>query len=276
MVFEAFLPCPLLRTYVTSYFVRHFTFSDASLIPFKPYAPRPEHSLAFFPRDREGVEYICGKGILQRPRSAIIGQHTIRTNRHLGRNFIVFIVNFKPGVLFRLLGLPLHELTNTFCDAQAFFSKDIRLVNERLSSTDSFIEMKQIIEQFLIGLIGKLKKSPHALDIVSAMLLKDSGKHSLDWLAHQSCLSPRQFQRIFIERMGIGPKLYARIARFDKAFRMKNNYPHYDWLTIALACGYSDYQHLVRDYKEFATVTPSIYYLEDSKAPERCFGRHES
>jgi transcriptional regulator GlxA family with amidase domain len=57
---------------------------------------------------------------------------------------------------------------------------------------------------------------------------------------------------------------------------MKNNYPHYDWLTIALACGYNDYQHLVKDYKEFAAVTPSIYYLQDSKAPERFFGRHEN
>lgn len=276
MVFEELLPCPFLRSYVKSFHVRHFTFGDGCSIPFKPYAPRPEHSLVFFPRDREAVEYISGKEIIQRPRSVIIGQHTIRTNRHLGKDFIVFIVNFQPGVLFRLLGIPLHELTNTYFDAEAFFTRDIRLVNEHLNSTDSYQEMKQIIEQFLIGLVGKLKKPPHALDMVSNLLLHDSRNCSLDWLANQSCLSPRQFQRIFIERMGIGPKLYARIARFDKAFRMKNNYPHYDWLTIALACGYNDYQHLVKDYKEFAAVTPSIYYLQDNKAPERFFGRHES
>jgi AraC-like DNA-binding protein len=222
------------------------------------------------------VEYIAGKEIIQRPRSVIIGQHTIRTNRHLGSNFIVFIVDFRPGVLYRLLGVPLHELTNTFCDAEVFFSKDIRLVNERLSSTESFMEMKHIVEQFLLGLIRKSKKPPHPLDKVSSLLLQHSPAYSLDWLASQSCLSVRQFQRIFIERMGIGPKLYARIARFDKAFRMKNNCPQDDWLTIALACGYTDYQHLVRDYKEFAFVTPCVFYLEDSKAPERCFGRHES
>jgi AraC-like DNA-binding protein len=276
MVFEEFVPIPFLRAYVKSYYFRHFTFADASPVPFKPYAPRPEHSLAFFPRDREGVEYICGKGILQRPRSVIIGQHTIRTNRHLGKDCIVIIVNFQPGVLFRLLGVPLQELTNTYADAQAFFSKDISLVNERLSSTDCYQEMKQIIEHFLVDLLKNIKKEPHALDKVSALLLQNPQCRSLDWLAHQSCLSPRQFQRIFIERMGIGPKLFARITRFDKAFRMKNNYPHLDWLTIALACGYSDYQHLVKDYKEFALVTPSAYYLQDSKAPERYFGRHES
>jgi AraC-like DNA-binding protein len=275
MVFEEYLPCPLLRNYVKSYYVRHFTFVDASYIPFKPYAPRPEHSLAFFPRDTEGVEYMCSKKIIQRPRSVIIGQHTIRTNRHLGKDFIVFIVNFQPGVLFRLLGIPLHELTNTYIDAQGFFSRDICLVNERLNSTDSHLEMKQIIEEFLLGLLGKIKKPPHAIDALSNLVLQNPQKCSLDWLADQSCLSPRQLQRVFIERMGIGPKLYARIARFDKAFRMKNNHPHLDWLTIALACGYNDYQHLVKDYKEFADVTPSTYYLQDSKAPERCFGRYE-
>jgi transcriptional regulator GlxA family with amidase domain len=125
-------------------------------------------------------------------------------------------------------------------------------------------------------LIGKIKKAPHAIDTVSNLLLQNPHNGSLEWLAAQSCLCPRQFQRTFIQRMGIGPKLFARIARFDKAFRMKNNNPQLDWLTIALTCGYNDYQHLAKDYKEFAQVTPSDYYLQDSKAPERYFGKHES
>jgi AraC-like DNA-binding protein len=275
MIFEAYSPCPALRAYVKSYHVRHFTFGHTSAIPFKPYAARPEHTLAFFPRDAEGVDYLAGGLRTQRPRSAVIGQHTLRTNRHLGKDFIVFIVDFYPGVLYRLLGIPLQQLTNTYVDAEVFFSGDIRRVNERLNSTGCYQEMKGIIEQFLVGLVGKIKKAPHAIDQVSNLLAQQPGYASLDALADGCCLGPRQFQRTFTERMGVGPKLFARIARFDKAFRMKNNHPHLDWLTIALACGYHDYQHLVRDYLHFAAATPTAFYQEEGKAPERYFGRHE-
>jgi AraC-like DNA-binding protein len=127
--------------------------------------------------------------------------------------------------------------------------------------------MKGIIEQFLVGLVGKIKKAPHAIDQVSNLLAQQPGYASLDALADGCCLGPRQFQRTFTERMGVGPKLFARIARFDKAFRMKNNHPHLDWLTIALACGYHDYQHLVRDYLHFAAATPTAFYQEEAKLP---------
>ena len=56
--------------------------------------------------------------------------------------------------------------------------------------------------------------------------------------------------------MGLAPKLYARIVRFDQAFRLKERQPGLDWLAVAVQTGYYDYRHLVRDFKEFAGVTP--------------------
>lgn len=72
--------------------------------------------------------------------------------------------------------------------------------------------------------------------------------------------------------MGVSPKLYARIIRFDQAFRMRNRYPQLDWLSIAIYCGYHDYQHLVKDYKDFTGCTPNEFYALEQLAPERFFG----
>ena len=47
-----------------------------------------------------------------------------------------------------------------------------------------------------------------------------------------------------------------------------------DWLSIALSCGYYDYQHLAKDYREFTGTTPVVFYQTDQKAPERLFGLH--
>jgi transcriptional regulator GlxA family with amidase domain len=103
-------------------------------------------------------------------------------------------------------------------------------------------------------------------------MLQNPANVSLDWLADQACLSTRQFYQNFVQRMGISPKLYRRIIRFDNTIRLRNAQPHKDWLSIAVELGYYDYQHLVRDYKEFTHLTPTEFSQRENQAPERTFG----
>ncbi|MCC5930741.1 MAG: AraC family transcriptional regulator [Cyclobacteriaceae bacterium] len=271
---QAFLPIPALQRYVKSYQLWHFIFSDPGKLPFKPYAARPEQALVFCVRGFEIIEYTTSQTFIERPRSYIMGQFIERVNRHIGSpDFIIIVVNFHPGVLFRFTGIPNHELTNTFIDAEAAFSKEIRRVNERLNRTGDYPEMIGIIENFLLEIVGSLKNDSHPIDTVSSLIIEHPENFSLIELANECFLSSRQFERRFKERMGISPKLYARIARANKAFRMKYHYPNEDWLDIALACGYHDYQHMVKDFLDFAGATPASYVLEDiKKAPERIFG----
>ena len=63
----------------------------------------------------------------------------------------------------------------------------------------------------------------------------------------------------------MGPKLHARIVRFDQAFRLKERQPGLDWLAVAVQCGYYDYRHLVRDFKAFAAVTPPQLLATDAR-----------
>jgi AraC-like DNA-binding protein len=191
-------------------------------------------------------------------------------------DFLLFQVVFQPGVLFRLTGIPIHELTDTVLDAEAIFSKEIHQVNQRLNSTDNHLEMVHIVEDFLSYLVGRVKYDRKPVDKVGLYLLRQPRPVSLDWLASEACLSRKQFYRKFVERMGVSPKLYSRIIQFDNAVKLKNAQPTRDWLDIALELGYYDYQHLVRDFKEFTHLTPAQFYLQDSQAPERKFGYKET
>jgi transcriptional regulator GlxA family with amidase domain len=107
------------------------------------------------------------------------------------------------------------------------------------------------------------------------LILANHKKFSLDWLANQACLSPRQFERKSNHYIGVSPKLFAKIARFNQSYNMRLKNPHEDWLSIAVGSGYHDYQHLVRDYKEFANASPNILFAEENKAPERILGLHK-
>ncbi len=62
--------------------------------------------------------------------------------------------------------------------------------------------------------------------------------------------------------------------RFENAFRMRNKNPQLDWLTIAICCGYYDYQHLAKDYKDLAGFTPNKFH--DLQGPERFFGEADT
>ena len=222
MLLKDFLPSPVLTGLVRFIGIVHFTFSKGDTIPPKTFSPRPGESLCFFPKEPEYVTYPSEIEKTKRPPAFIMGQHTLVTQRFVGRDFLAIIVHFQPGVLYRLTGIPTFEFTNTCIDAEAVLSKEIRLVNERLSNADSYKEMIDIVESYLLNLVRQSKKTTQGIDSVAKMLLQSSERIPIDWLAKETCLCLKQFERKFKERMGISPSLFVRIARFDRAWRMKN------------------------------------------------------
>lgn len=75
--------------------------------------------------------------------------------------------------------------------------------------------------------------------------------------AHRAGLSVRQFERRFTQQIGMRPKLYARIARFEAALNYKARSPAQNWTEIAHHFGYSDQMHLVHDFREFSGESPT-------------------
>ena len=125
-----------------------------------------------------------------------------------------------------------------------------------------------IVERFLLLKIKKLKQ---ALPFDKAMLelLRLNGNVSIEKIASLACLSLRQFERVSKERIGLPPKLFARLIRFSKAYRMRENFPLLSWTQIAYECGYFDQMHFIRDFKQFAGVAPGILEKELENTPVR-------
>jgi len=266
-------PSEPLKAYVKGYRFRHFLLQQPMKQSFKPFPPRPEQCLTFYPRGFESVENVYSGTFVRRPRSVISGQFTQRVNRFLSYpEFLMIEVDLHPGALHRLTGVPFKELTNKDVDAEAFFPAEMRRVNERLGSAANFTEMIGIIETFLLQLLQKEKQTFGAVDQVLQLITHQSYNCTVDALAQQSFLSPRQLERKFDDRIGISPKTFLRICRFNQSYWLYLAKPQLDWLTIAIACGYNDYQHLVKDYKDFANATPRSFFNEEVKSPGRVLG----
>lgn len=271
LLLKDFIPAPDVREFVQLFRIVHFQFEKEQPLPFKAYPPRPEQCLAFYPFDTEVVEYPNSGLQVKHIPVVLYGQFSQVTNRMIGRNFLVVQVVFQPGALYRLTGIPAHELCNRYLDAEIYFSSQIRFVNEQLAAANGYEQMLEAVTVFIRSLIRTHKKERLLIDDVFLLLLQGN-KADLKKLSSQACLSSKQLERKFKERTGVNPKLYERIIRFDKAFRLRNAQPGFDWLRIAVECNYHDYQHLAKEYKDFTGLTPTAFHEIENKAPERQFG----
>jgi AraC-like DNA-binding protein len=277
MVLNEFHPSKHLKEFIRVYRVVECKFDNNVDIPFKPYPPKPEQCLSFYPRDVETVEYAKSGVKVSNLHAVLFGQQNELTNRFIGKDFLVFQIVFNPGSLFRLTGIPSHQLTNCYLDAGLIFpNSSINEVNERLAESTNHQEMVHIVELFISTLVKKVKKEIHQLDNIGSLMLQSNEAKSIDWLAKNAYLSNRQFERKFLERMGVSPKYFNKVVRFENAFRMKNKFPHLDWLTISIHCGFYDYQHMAKDYKDLTQQTPTDFHILDLSAPERKFGEADT
>ena len=275
MILKDFLPSASLREFVQWYRIVHFEFEKTNEALFKAYPPKPEECLHFVLRGSLEVELADrDKKKFQLP-IALLGQQTAVTPRYNSSNLLNFQIVFQPTAVFRLTGIPAFELTNKYLDAEDIFPRSIRFVFDELQQAKTYGEMLNIADRFINTLVSNVRKDAHLLDSASKLMMQNSGNISLDWLAKESCLCTKQFKRKFNERVGINPKSYARIIRFTKVFNNKNAYPHWDWLRIAIECNYFDYQHLVRDYKNFTGLTPNDFHFLERNSPECKLGLSE-
>src|SRR5690606_6859358 len=85
---------------------------------------------------------------------------------------------------------------------------------------------------------------------------------NIDRIAQMACMSTRNFERKCNERLGMPAKMYARIARFHKAYKLLESRPTISWTELTYELGYYDQTHFIKDFKEFSKCTPSFLYKE--------------
>lgn len=276
MVHQEYKPSLELSDIIRTYRLVHYEYNLDGSLPPKAYPPRPEHCLSFYARDFEKVEYHKSGTKTGNMPIVLFGHQTEVTDRYVGNHFLLVQIVFKPGGLYRLTGIPSTYLTNQYIDAETVFSSEIKYVNEKINACKTYVEMIQVVETFLIKEVHRKIIRSNTLDIATSQLFYSNTIPSVDVLAKNAFQSTRNFERNFKERMGISPKYFLKVLRFENAFRTKNENPQQDWLSIALEHGYYDYQHLVKDYKDLTGFTPNQFHEIDSKAPERFFGEADT
>lgn len=222
-----------------------------------PYPPTPFQSMLFYCNHPVSMSRLDDGNFTKQPFSVMLGPQFSRVNIKVHGQLRAIRVDFVPGGLYRIFGIPMHELFDEGFDAQDLLGYEIRSMNEHLQNITDLDDGKNIVEKFLLGRLQSIK-SILPFDSAMQVLLQLHGKISVEETASLSCLSIKQFERTCKERIGMNPKMYARILKFSKAYRLRENFPEMSWTAIGYEAGYYDQMHLIRDFKVFAGVNPSV------------------
>jgi len=72
-------------------------------------------------------------------------------------------------------------------------------------------------------------------------------------------LSPRRLGQLFREDVGMSPKRYIRLRRFQQVASRAHRSATVDWAAIAADCGFHDQAHLTHEFRAFSGMTPGAY-----------------
>ena len=233
-----------------------------------PYPPTPFQSLFFYGNDPIYMSKAGEDSFSRQPVTVLTGPQFSRVNIKVVGRLHAVRVDFMPGALHRLLGIPMTELFDGGFDAIDFWGAELRSLHEQMQQLSDIKEAKNLVEKFLIHKVSSLNNLLPFDEAMKAML-RLHGKMRIEDTASIACLSLKQFERKCKERIGMGPKTFARILRFSKAYRLHEATPGLSWTKIAYEAGYYDQMHLIRDFKLFAGVNPTNIEQELRHTPLR-------
>ena len=134
---------------------------------------------------------------------------------------------------------------------------------ERMQSTTTWPERFALCDEVLGRLSSAAEMAPE-LDETWARLVASGGTATIQDLARHVGWSRQHLARRFHEEFGLGPKLAARVVRFERARRMLGSTPSFvSRAQVAATCGYYDQSHLNRDFAELAGCTPTAWLAEE-------------
>lgn len=272
MICKRIQPCPEVREYVREYLTIHLVFDNLDAPPPpKAYPVNPEEGIRFVLRGTLYAEDPNLGTIEKMPRITLFGQPGSRQNLYVTHEYLMIHVRFQPGAWFKLLRIPMVELVHQRYDASLILGNEIDEVEEQLSECDTYDAMFAVLNNYFKDKFSNVQGNNRPIDNIGKLILDDPQSFSLQKTAQQACLSYSQFEKRFVQQVGLTPKYYARICRFYQAYVLKECQPGLDWLSVAIRTGYTDYQHLVKDFKQFSGTTPNTLIKESLNNPERRF-----
>jgi AraC-like DNA-binding protein len=171
-------------------------------------------------------------------------------------------IHFRPGGLSPFLKLPVEELHNQTVPLEMIWGQHSHDLRERLLNAPSLPYRFQVVEEFLNARLRPTFTPHPAVTYTLHALRLPSNITKIGDIADHLGISSRRLSQVFREQVGMTPKAFHRLQRFQRVLRVVDRTHDIDWTALALSCGYFDQAHFIHDFKSFCGITPVEYYQQ--------------
>jgi AraC-like DNA-binding protein len=171
-------------------------------------------------------------------------------------------VQFKPGGAFPFLGASAGELHNQNVPLESLWGKDAAELRYQLLEAKTPRRRFEILEQALLARAFPVMERHPAVSYALQAFQAVPHDQTIAEVTERTGLSSRWLIELFRAQVGLTPKLYCRLRRFQSAVKLISGQPDADLAGLANTCGYFDQAHFNRDFREFAGISPTKYLAD--------------
>jgi AraC-like DNA-binding protein len=194
------------------------------------------------------------------------GAWTVPGRMRLGRRVEMLGVMFRPGRTGAFFGPPADELTDRFTPLDDLWGAGGRAIERELRELPTTTARIRRLDAELLGRLAASKAQDDRCARIAEFVRQQRGSITVAALCRASGLSRQHLAREFRARVGISPKRFARVARFEVLMDNVYSRPQHDWATAAADCGYYDQAHLIAEFKAFTGMTPVAFFRPPAAA----------
>ncbi|MHC1744894.1 MAG: DUF6597 domain-containing transcriptional factor [Syntrophobacteraceae bacterium] len=258
MMYQEYLPHPALKEWVKCYWTLSMSAGN-----------RLDEGLSFI---AEGIEisfnFADPIALISRDqktsmfsRDCICGPMTQPMRIQPTGNVELLGVCFRAGGGYPFFGCPANEFVNGSLRLEDFWGAGrleiIAVIQENCQEVEN---VTAHLDDHFLDVLAKTSKTDPFIAAAVAVIESDRGRVEVDRVARSVGLSTRQLERRFKERVGMSPKELCRISRFKNVYKQLDAIPFEGWASTALACGYYDQSHMIRDFKHYVGASPAAYF----------------
>lgn len=192
----------------------------------------------------------------EQARFSISGQVNFPARIQSSGNVETIVVVFHPHAIGIMFNIPVSSFYNQEIDGYSLGDKSLNILANDVLNADDAAEAIKIIEKWLLSRLAESGIYKFKRVDASLKQLFFDNTTSVDSMAQRACLSRKQFERVFFNAVGMKPKEYSCVARFQKSLWLMQN-GNRNFADIAYLCGYADQSHFIRECRRYSGTTPA-------------------
>jgi AraC-like DNA-binding protein len=188
----------------------------------------------------------------------VAGAHLLPAISSSGGSQTGIEVALPLTTLRRMLGTPMKHLMNRVVPLDAILGDDIARMTRLLASADSADNRIALLDSALINRLRNTSALPPVIGYALSALANQADRDVCDIAADIGWSRKHLADRLH-DAVGIGPRAWRRLIRFQRLASAIPNGVSPNWAGLACDHGYADQAHMIREFREFAGMTPTTF-----------------